>query len=438
MPKAPFVDSLGQKGKEVDLPPEVFDVQVNVPILNEVIKAQLASARSGTHSTKTRAEVRGGGAKPWRQKGTGRARHGSIREPQWVGGGIAHGPKPRDYSSRINKKERQLALKSALTDRAREGKLLVIEFPDFEEPETKKAVDLLKEWDVTGRTLIVVSPKDEESQKRAWLSFRNLPHVLTVTYPTAYTVLAADTVIFTKSALDELVASKVSSKESDSKKTSAAPAPSSAPDRASSTKPGPSEAQAKIFAGNYKEITQYKQVSDGSWTAQFPFSSEEVQGTSKEEVYENLLKQHKEALRDSEEYKQTFLAWVMANDPQISQEEYEKKMEQSSELSGSLMKDSPEKTPSVPESLAEGQTQASATDEESVATAESAAEEQSRVSSTEESSVFAESADERPAPMSEGEDVGGKDQQALRTEQSADMEPESGAGPEDAGQRGSE
>lgn len=243
MPKAPFVDSLGQKGKEVDLPPEIFDVQINMPILHEVINAQLAAARSGTHSTKTRAEVRGGGAKPWRQKGTGRARHGSIREPQWVGGGIAHGPKPRDYSTRINKKEKQLALKSALTDRSREGKLLVIEFPDFEEPETKKAVDLLKEWDATGRTLIVVSPKDEEAQKRAWLSFRNIPHVLTVTYPTAYTVLAADTVIFTKTALDELTStrepssgsvadsgepSRAASGPTNTQRTAAAPEPSSA------------------------------------------------------------------------------------------------------------------------------------------------------------------------------------------------------------------
>lgn len=204
MPKAPFIDSLGRKGQDVDLPTEIFDVQVNVPVLNEVIRGQLAAARAGTHSTKTRAEVRGGGRKPWRQKGTGRARHGSIREPQWIGGGVAHGPKPRDYAMRINKKERQVALRSALTDRAREGKLMVIELPEFEEPETAKAVQLLKEWEVTGKTLLVVSAADQEAQDKAWLSFRNLPDVLTVTYPTAYTVLAADTVIFTRTALDEL------------------------------------------------------------------------------------------------------------------------------------------------------------------------------------------------------------------------------------------
>jgi len=204
VPKAPFIDSLGRKGQDVDLPTEIFDVQVNVPVLNEVIRGQLAAARAGTHSTKTRAEVRGGGRKPWRQKGTGRARHGSIREPQWVGGGVAHGPKPRDYSTRINKKERQVALRSALTDRARQRKLIVIELPEFEEPETAKAVQLLKEWEVTGKTLLVVSAGDQEAQDKAWLSFRNLPDVLTVTYPTAYTVLAADTVIFTRSALDEL------------------------------------------------------------------------------------------------------------------------------------------------------------------------------------------------------------------------------------------
>lgn len=204
MPSAPAFDAAGSRSGEVSLAPEVFDVQVNVPVMHEVVRAQLAAARSGTHSTKTRSEVRGGGRKPWRQKGTGRARHGSIREPQWVGGGVAHGPKPRDYSMRINRKTRQLALRSALTDRARDGKVIVVELPEFEEPQTKRAVELLGQWGVEGKTLLVASRREEEPMANAWKSFRNLPDVLTVTYPTPYTVLAADTVIFTKAALEEL------------------------------------------------------------------------------------------------------------------------------------------------------------------------------------------------------------------------------------------
>jgi hypothetical protein len=150
---------------------------------------------------------------------------------------------------RINKKERQVALRSALTDRAREGKLIVIELPEFEEPETAKAVQLLKEWEVTGKILLVVSAADEEAQDKAWLSFRNLPHVLTVTYPTAYTVLAADTVIFTRSALDELTtaATARSKKAATASGDSAAPATASGSGSRSApeqTRKAPSEAPA--------------------------------------------------------------------------------------------------------------------------------------------------------------------------------------------------
>lgn len=201
--KAAFFSSEG-KQSEVDLSSDIFEVQINVPILHEAVKGQLAAARAGTHSTKTRGEVRGGGAKPWRQKGTGRARHGSIREPQWVGGGVAHGPKPRDYSMRINKKAKAQALRSALSDRASEGKVLVVDLPAFEEPETKKAVQLLSTWGADGKTLLIVAKEQEEELLTVWKSFRNLPEVLMVTYPTAYTVLAADTVIFTQPALEAL------------------------------------------------------------------------------------------------------------------------------------------------------------------------------------------------------------------------------------------
>lgn len=201
--KAGFFSADGKRS-EVDLSSDIFEVQINVPILHEAVKGQLAAARAGTHSTKTRGEVRGGGAKPWRQKGTGRARHGSIREPQWVGGGVAHGPKPRDYSMRINKKAKAQALRSALSDRASEGKVLVVDLPAFEEPETKKAVQLLSTWGAEGKTLLIVGKEQEEELIEVWKSFRNLPEVLMVTYPTAYTVLAADTVIFTQPALEAL------------------------------------------------------------------------------------------------------------------------------------------------------------------------------------------------------------------------------------------
>lgn len=220
MPSALAFDGAGKKSGEVTLAPEIFDVQVNVPVMHEVVRAQLAAARAGTHSTKTRGEVRGGGRKPWRQKGTGRARHGSIREPQWVGGGVAHGPKPRDYSIRVNRKIRQLALRSALTDRAREGKVIVVDVPEFEEPKTKRAVELLERWGADGKTLLIASRSEEESMANAWKSFRNLPDVLAVTYPTPYTVLAAKTVVFTKAALSELT-SPTSSDESESVHASA-------------------------------------------------------------------------------------------------------------------------------------------------------------------------------------------------------------------------
>lgn len=213
IPKARSFDAEGKDG-EVDLASDLFDVQVNVPVMHEVVRAQLAAARAGTHSTKTRGEVRGGGRKPWRQKGTGRARHGSIREPQWVGGGVAHGPKPRDHSFRVNRKTRALALRSALTDRAREGRVIVVDIPAFEVPDTKQAVELLEQWGVKGKALFVASRSEEEPHRNAWKSFRNLPEVLTVSYPTAYTVLAADTIVFTRAALTELSFPR-SSEESD-------------------------------------------------------------------------------------------------------------------------------------------------------------------------------------------------------------------------------
>ncbi len=196
------VDVLDQGGKKVgeqELDPAVFEAQVNVPVMHQVVVAGLAAARSGTHSTKTRAEVRGGGVKPWRQKGTGRARHGSIRSPIWTGGGVAHGPKPRDYEMRVNKKMKRLALRSALTDSAREGQIRVLNGLVFEEPKTADAVAVLESLEVRGRVLLVLGAPDEIVEK----SFRNLPFVK-IDYPgnlSTYDVVEADWVLFTKDAI---------------------------------------------------------------------------------------------------------------------------------------------------------------------------------------------------------------------------------------------
>src|SRR5690242_15971181 len=133
----------GTAGAGIDLPDEIFGIEPNVAVMHQVVTAQLAAKRAGTHSTKTRADVRGGGAKPWRQKGTGRARQGSIRSPQWRGGGVAHGPKPRDYEQRTPKKMIRLALRSALSDRASDGNVVVVDEWGIDEPKTKRAVELL-------------------------------------------------------------------------------------------------------------------------------------------------------------------------------------------------------------------------------------------------------------------------------------------------------
>lgn len=194
------LDPGGKKVGQADLDPAVFEAEVNVPVMHQVVVAGAAARRGGTHSTKTRAEVRGGGTKPWRQKGTGRARHGSIRSPLWVGGGIAHGPKPRDHSLRVNKKMKRVALRSALTDRAREGRIKVLEGLSFDEPKTADAVDMLDALDVDGRVLLVLGGPDEVVEK----SFRNLPYVR-VAYPgnlSTYDTLAADWLVFTREALE--------------------------------------------------------------------------------------------------------------------------------------------------------------------------------------------------------------------------------------------
>jgi large subunit ribosomal protein L4 len=201
MAKVDVLNAGGKKAGSVDLPDEVFGVQVNVPVMHRVVRAQLAAGRAGTHSTKTRSEVRGGGAKPWRQKGTGRARQGSRRAPQWTGGGVVFGPTPRDHSLRVNKKEKVLALRSALTDRRVGGNLVVVDGLDFDAPKTARAVELLDTLGLAGRKLLFVVDGLEEA---AIKSFRNLPtvHLITFDQLNTYDVLASDVVVFTRDSLD--------------------------------------------------------------------------------------------------------------------------------------------------------------------------------------------------------------------------------------------
>ena len=193
--KAPLFKADGAAGGDIKLDAEVFGIEPNMAVLHQVVTAQLAAARAGTAKTKTRSEVRGGGRKPWRQKGLGRARHGSIRSPIWVGGGVAHGPQPRDYSQRTPKKMKRLALRSALSARASESAVKVVDDIDWSAPKTKQAVSLLEAMDAGGKTLVVLSQLDGAAAK----SFRNLSKVRMVEpgQLTAYDVLWSDDVVFT-------------------------------------------------------------------------------------------------------------------------------------------------------------------------------------------------------------------------------------------------
>ena len=191
--------SSGRKTGSVDLDPELFGIEPNVAVMHQAVTAQLAARRRGTQSTKTKAEVKGGGGKPWRQKGTGRARHGSIRNPQWRGGGVALGPKPRSYRQRTPKKMVRLALRSALSDRARNEKVIVVDRWRFESPRTKDAIAALDALKAEGRVLLVV----ERNESEVWKSFRNLTkvHLISPGELNAYDVLVSDVVVFTLDTL---------------------------------------------------------------------------------------------------------------------------------------------------------------------------------------------------------------------------------------------
>lgn len=199
MSKVDIKKSDGAKSGTIELDENIFGIEPNVAVMHQVVNAQLAAKRSGTHSTKTRAEVRGGGAKPWKQKGTGRARAGSSRIPHWRGGGIALGPKPRDYSQRTPKKMKRLALRSALSDRAQSNSVYVVDAWEFETPSTKAAKTALEAIGAEGKVLIVTNAEDANTEK----SFRNLSNVnvLSSDQLNVFDILVSDSIVFTKDNL---------------------------------------------------------------------------------------------------------------------------------------------------------------------------------------------------------------------------------------------
>lgn len=201
MLKAPLFNVQGRKKRDIELKEELFGIDPHEEAVYQSVRAFLASLRKGTASTKTRSEVRGGGRKPWLQKGTGRARAGSIRSPLFRGGGIVFGPKPRDYSIKVPKKVKKLALSSALSSKAKEGKVLVLEELKMEEPKTKKAVEILKNLGLSEKKITLIISEGEENLA---LSFRNLPQV-NIVYAdelNAYYALDNEVILFTEKALE--------------------------------------------------------------------------------------------------------------------------------------------------------------------------------------------------------------------------------------------
>ena len=220
MPSVDVLTASGDLAGTIELDESLFGTQPNVPVMHQVVTAQLAARRRGTHSTRTRAEVRGGGAKPWRQKGTGRARQGSIRSPHWRGGGVAHGPKPRNYSQRTPKKMVRLALCSALSDRAADGKVIVVDGWGIEAPKTRDAVKLLEGLGLRTRgerapRVLVVLFRTEDA---VWKSLRNLGERVQIVLPeelNTYDVLVNDYVVFSRASLDTVTARLTGGSEGD-------------------------------------------------------------------------------------------------------------------------------------------------------------------------------------------------------------------------------
>ena len=246
---------------DAQLPVDIFDVQTNIPLIHQVVVAQLAAARQGTHSTKSRGEVSGGGKKPYRQKGTGRARQGSIRAPQYNGGGIVHGPKPRDYSQRTNKKMKAAALRGALSDRARTGRLHVVDsIVGGDKPSTKAALATLLELTPRPRVLIVVDRDDTITA----LSLRNhdSANILTFDQLNTYDVLKADDLVFTQAAFDAFVAARsTEGAETVSLKAHATDVskndkPAGAPKKAAKKAPAKKAAAAKVVETPAAEVDE--------------------------------------------------------------------------------------------------------------------------------------------------------------------------------------
>ncbi len=207
------LDASGKKSGTVELPAEIFDTQVNIPLIHQVVVAQLASARQGTHATLTRGEVSGGGRKPYRQKGTGRARQGSTRAPQFTGGGTVFGPTPRSYEQKTPKKMKAAALRGALSDRARNGRVHVVAgLLDSDVPSTRTAVRALAAVTERRRVLVVV----ERADRPAWKSLRNVGsvHLIAPDQLNTYDVLVSDDVVFTQAALQEFLAGPVTGRSS--------------------------------------------------------------------------------------------------------------------------------------------------------------------------------------------------------------------------------
>lgn len=202
MPKVPVYNIEGQQVDQIELKDEIFGIEVNEAALHQVVQMQLANKRQGTQSAKTRGEVRGGGRKPWRQKGTGRARQGSIRAPQWIKGGVVFAPKPRDYSYTLPKKLRRLAMKSALTSKVRDNELIVLDNISIEQPKTKEMFRILRNLKADRKVLMVLPEKDEIIQK----SSRNIPGVKTALVNTlnVYDILNCDKFIILKDAVPKV------------------------------------------------------------------------------------------------------------------------------------------------------------------------------------------------------------------------------------------
>ncbi len=258
------------KALDVDLPAEIFDVQTNIPLIHQVVVAQLAAARQGTHSTKTRGEVRGGGRKPHRQKGTGRARAGSTRAPHWTGGGVVHGPTPRDYSQRTPKKMKAAALRGALSDRARHGRIHVVaSLVTGAAPSTKEAVALLAGLTERKNMLVVLDRSDIVSLK----SVRNLDnlHVIVADQLNTYDVLCADDVVFTQAAFDAFVAGPVAKVNTADVEVTIVEAPAEKPAKAAKApkadKPAQADKPAKVAETEDAAVESAPADTDGGFGA---------------------------------------------------------------------------------------------------------------------------------------------------------------------------